>query len=245
MPTLVLTPRFTNDSQNLWRAAIRLGWEVERLQGWRADANLCSVAEPVFHVEGIFGPALAQQFGRRLLAIPEDWLPRLPQKYRRRSIFMTTLGEARKRTEPAFIKPPNDKSFEARVYLGSELPAEYDPAAAVLVSEVVVWEREFRCFILDRQPFALSIYERDGQLQERNGFVQTEAEQSEALAFLANVLADPQVQLPRAAVLDIGVIAGQGWAVVEANPAWGSGLYGCDPEKVLAVLRQASVPCPG
>jgi hypothetical protein len=38
------------------------------------------------------------------------------------------------------------------------------------------------------------------------------------------------------------VIAGRGWAVVEQNSAWGAGIYGCDPEKVLAVLRHAAVP---
>jgi hypothetical protein len=30
MPTLILTPRFTDDAQALWRAAQRLGWNVER-----------------------------------------------------------------------------------------------------------------------------------------------------------------------------------------------------------------------
>jgi hypothetical protein len=32
---------------------------------------------------------------------------------------------------------------------------------------------------------------------------------------------------------------GEGWAVVEANPAWGSGIYGNDADKVLDVLSQS------
>jgi hypothetical protein len=40
-------------------------------------------------------------------------------------------------------------------------------------------------------------------------------------------------------VVDVGRVAGRGWAVVEANPAWGSGLYGCDAARVLPVLRGA------
>jgi hypothetical protein len=47
------------------------------------------------------------------------------------------------------------------------------------------------------------------------------------------------VLLPRATVLDIGVI--QGWAVVELNAAWGAGIYGCNPEAVLDVVRYAAV----
>lgn len=50
------------------------------------------------------------------------------------------------------------------------------------------------------------------------------------------------LDLPRAAVIDVGVIAGRGWAVVEQNAAWGSGIYGCDPQQVLEVLRHAATP---
>ncbi|MEP0802688.1 hypothetical protein NDI37_21395 [Funiculus sociatus GB2-A5] len=41
--------------------------------------------------------------------------------------------------------------------------------------------------------------------------------------------------------MDVGVIQGRGWAVVEQNAAWGAGLYGCDPIEVLEVLRYAVV----
>jgi hypothetical protein len=40
-------------------------------------------------------------------------------------------------------------------------------------------------------------------------------------------------------VIDIGKIVGRGWAVVEANPAWGSGIYGNDPDEVLNVLAKS------
>jgi hypothetical protein len=57
--------------------------------------------------------------------------------------------------------------------------------------------------------------------------------------------ADKDVALPPAVVLDVGLIAGRGWAVVEPNAAWGSGVYGCDPAAVLPVLRRASIPRDG
>ena len=59
-------------------------------------------------------------------------------------------------------------------------------------------------------------------------------------SFIKTVLADERVDLPKAAVVDVGVIAGRGWAVVEQNAAWGSGLYGCDPAEVLRVLQQSA-----
>ena len=42
--------------------------------------------------------------------------------------------------------------------------------------------------------------------------------------------------LPAGAVVDVGEIPGRGLAVVEANPAQESALYGADPDAVLTVL---------
>ena len=242
MPTLILTPRFSEDAQALWRAAGQLGWGVERLTSWRVPDELRSVPEPVLYLEALFGPTLAEQFGLRLSEPAVDWLPRLPQEYRKRRVLLTTLRAARSLSEPMFVKPPNDKSFPARVYLGSELPDGYDEDSPVLVAEVVTWEKEFRCFVLDRQPRTLSVYLRGEELQRERGFAATDAEVEEATTFVRAVLADARVDMARAAVLDVGVISGQGWAVVEQNSAWGAGLYGCDPTQVLEVLRYAAIP---
>jgi hypothetical protein len=141
-----------------------------------------------------------------------------------------------------FVKPPNDKSFPARVYTGAELPDGYDEDSPVLIAEVVTWEKEFRCFVLDRQPRILSVYLRDGELQRESGFAASETELAEAESLIRSMLADERVDLPRAAVLDVGVVAGRGWAVVEQNAAWGSGIYGSDPVQVLEVLRHAATP---
>jgi hypothetical protein len=54
------------------------------------------------------------------------------------------------------------------------------------------------------------------------------------------LLADHRIELPAAFVLDAGVIRNMGAAIVEANQAAGSGIYGCDPRDVLAVLRYST-----
>jgi hypothetical protein len=245
MPTLVLTPRFTEDSQALWRAAGILGWSVERLTTWRVPSELLHVPEPVLYLEALFGPTLAEQFGLRLLEPPIDWLPRLPVEYRRRDIELMTLSEARGIADPAFVKPPNDKSFPAAVHTWATLPSEYPDDMPVLVSEIVEWEKEFRCFVLNREARTHSVYLRDGELQRENEFRSSESEDIEVIAYIQSILADDRVELPRTAVLDVGVIKGKGWAVIEQNSAWGSGIYGCDPTEVLEVLRYASVPLEG
>ncbi len=242
MPTLILTPRFTEDAQALWRAANRLGWDVERLRSWQVPPEWRSLPEPVLYLEALFGQTLAAQFGLQLLEPAIDWLPNLPLEYRQRQVSLTTLAACADLVEPAFIKPPNDKSFPAKVYLATELPTEYDRDIPVLVAEVVTWEQEFRCFILDRQIEAISIYLRNGELQRGRDFEASAAELTAASSFVEKLLADKRVDLPRAAVVDVGVIRDRGWAVVEQNAAWGSGIYGCDPVRVLEVLRHAAAP---
>ena len=241
MPTLILTPRFTEDSQMLWRSARQLGWDVERLKTWRLPTRLQSVADPVFYVEALFGPSLAQEIGLALLEPAEDWLICLPYSYRKRQISMMSMAQAKQITQPAFIKPPNDKSFPARVYTGAQLPENYDDELSVLVSEVVSWEKEFRCFILNRQIQTTSIYLRGQRTQRENSFYASPSELKAAEAMVNAVLMDSSVEIPQAAVVDVGVIKGRGWAVVEMNSAWGAGIYGCNPRRVLNVLRHATV----
>lgn len=55
------------------------------------------------------------------------------------------------------------------------------------------------------------------------------------------LLDDSRIEIPAALVLDAGVIRDVGPAIVEANAASGSGIYGCDPRDVLDVLRAAAV----
>lgn len=240
MPTLILTPRYSDDTQALWKAAAARGWSIERLSRWHIPEHLQQAHEPVLYAEALFGPTLAEQLGIALASPPDDWLVRLPEPYRKREIRLMSLSEARRLSAPAFIKPPNDKTFPAQVYAPDALPEGYDENMPVLVSDIVRWRCEFRCFIRDRKRIACSIYSRDGELQKDNGFSSTAEELAEVHAFVDTLLDDARVDLPVATVVDVGLIEGRGWAAVEQNAAWGAGIYGCDPDAVLDVLHAAS-----
>lgn len=241
MPTLILTPRQTDDAQALWKAASRQGWPIERLPNWRVPEHLRALEEPVFYGEALFAAQIGAALGLRLDNPPDDWLPQLPYEYRLREIASSTLGAQRARTTPAFVKPPNDKSFPASVYTGAELPHGYDEAMPVLVAEIVRWRCELRCFVLDRALRTWSLYSRAGELARESGFASSDEEDAQATAFLRRMLDDPCVALPRACVIDVGYIEGRGWACVEQNAAWGAGLYACDADRALEVIRVASV----
>lgn len=240
MTVLLLTSRHTEDDQALWRAAIARGWSVTRARGIRHP----DIDDPeiVICAEALYATTMAQALGRRLLEPGENWLAELPREFTQRTISLTTLGAARRLTAPAFVKPPNDKSFAAEVYqTGASLPAEFPDDMTVLVAEPVQWEVEFRCFCLDGKVRTLSPYLRAGVLAKHGGYAASLDELQAVTAFAEQVLAAASGTTPRALVLDVGQITGRGWAVVEANSAWGAGIYGCDPEAVLDVIRHATL----
>jgi len=201
-----------------------MGWNVERLASWRVPEALRGTDEPVLFAEGLTAPMMADELGLMLIEPAQDWLPQLPFGYRLRDVRATTMCEARKIKSPAFIKPPNDKSFAAKVYTAPELPTDYADEMPVLVSEIVEWEIEFRCFILDREIRTFSIYLRHGELQREAGFSHSASEEVELLSFMNRLLTDTRIQLPVATVIDAGIIHGRGWAVIEQNAAWASGI---------------------
>lgn len=242
MPTLLLSARQTDDAQLLWRACIALKWEVVRVHGWRVPA--LEAKDLAVYGEPLFAHHVAQTLGLKLQEPPLAWLPKLSAKWRGRNVRLTTLGEARGVTTRAFIKPADEKCFDAKVYpRGAELPAPgpLPEDLAVLVQEVVEWTTEFRCFVLNRNVVTLSPYWRDGRLAkaEDGTWPATQDELKTAQEFCERVLADVSVEVPEVVVIDVGVIANHGWAVIESNAAFSSGMYGCDAEKVLPLLLRA------
>ena len=59
-----------------------------------------------------------------------------------------------------------------------------------------------------------------------------------AIALSDRLLSQSQGAFPPGFVVDVGMIEDRGWAVVEFNPAWCSGLLGANPRHVLAVLQR-------
>jgi hypothetical protein len=240
MPTLILSPRFTEDTVALARVAEASGWIVERLQSWQAPVGLIGQEVAVYGGE-LFAVFVAQELGLALLTPSFDWLPNLPTEYRQRQVTLATLEEARKLSQPTFVKPAASKCFPAGVIAsGTILPQEdvLPGETSVLLSEPVTWEVEFRCFVLEREVLTLSPYLRSGELAQSEDGSWQDDRTEQARAFAQQILMDKNIALPEAVVIDVGIIVERGWAVVEANAAWCSGIYGCDPDQVLRVVER-------
>ncbi len=166
------------------------------------------------------------------LAEPDPYaIVRCPPELLGRAVALARLEEAPAFPYPCFLKPVIPKQFTGKIYrYFEELQTEchgLDGATELVRSEIVTFVAEARSFLLDGVVQSCAIYEGAGSA-------------AEAAAVAAQVAA--RVPLPRAVVVDVGLLANGTWVFVEANAAWGAGLNGCDPQAVLACLCVASGP---
>jgi hypothetical protein len=189
---------------------------------------------------------IAASFRLALLEPPLDLLTRLPEALLLRTMNCVPLGDVTGLAIPTFIKPadPLSGAFDAQVYRDirdirrrSSLP----PETLVLTADPVEWLDEYRCFILEGKVMATSPYVNLGRkvwkpYGQGGASMRTP---SQVLAVCERLLAQTQVTLPPAFVVDVGSIEGRGWAVVEFNPVWCAGLLAASPQKVLTVLERA------
>jgi hypothetical protein len=111
------------------------------------------------------------------------------------------------------------------------------------VSEVVAFGMEARLFVLDGAVVTTSQYADKGDLAIHD--LDGHEHASQLNGFARDVLAAYADTLPSATVLDIGMILHPVTgvltpAVIEANAAWASGHYACDPDRVLDVVLRAA-----
>lgn len=242
MPSLICSSRYTIDSQILRKVAQQLGWETLRLDGNRIpdwfdppdrDIAFFYTAPHVFDI--------GKQLHRTMLGCNPDWCVNLPSELLRRELHQTTLANAQNSIEHHFVKHAVSKAFPAAVYNQrslAEATASIHPDSLVHVGEPVRWTHEYRCFVANRKVLAVSPYVYDGiTVKDYDSFPTVPvSELAAACAFAESVLSHPDVNCPEGFVLDVGKIADRGWAVVECNECWASGIYACDPVAVLDTL---------
>ena len=91
MPTLVVPPRVTPDTEAMLAAARAAGWDAVCLTSWRVPAGL-SQRDPVLYGEPLFADVVAGALGVALIQAPFDWLPSLPERYLQRAVAFTSLA---------------------------------------------------------------------------------------------------------------------------------------------------------
>lgn len=181
-----------------------------------------------------FALIVAQRLELELLSPADDLLLHAPPAALRRELHGLPLARARSLAYPRFVKSAVPKLFPAAVYASAEALeracAGLEPQTLLLAAEVVQFDAEVRCFMLGHELLSAACYE---------GCCAT----LDAPAALARELA-ALLPLPPAVVLDLGHIEGRGWALIEANAAWGAGLNGCAAVAAARCIAAVCQPLP-
>jgi hypothetical protein len=248
---LIAQPRVgtaRNEILALQFAARDLGWEVYTApSGWRLDEELISSGmKGVPYGSQTFCEVIAQQMGWTLKQNSFNWLSKVHPFYLKRKVDFMTLGEAKKITERKFIKPADDKCFDAKVYEPGTFapPSVIDDSYPVLVSEPVEFDLEYRCFVDGVTVKTWSNYIMYDNIADPRYWNMIPLDEERYPHDIVNdLLYDSKYHdfnfttVP--SVIDVGRIKGKGWAIIETNPAWASGLYGCDPLAALKIMEQS------
>ena len=246
MPTLILASRSVVYDRALADAAAASGWNIVICD---RDTLPSECNDAVVYVTIDLALAAAKQLQLTLLEPPFDLLARIPVRFRRRQVEFSNFGELVRLRQRTFVKPadPLDKWFDAGTYSDIRdinTRGRVRPETPVLLSELVEWSAEYRCFVLDGKVIAESPYLSFGRPswkpfdpRRASGGVP-----KPGLAVVEGLCTAMRGQLPPAFVVDVGLIEDRGWAVVEFNPIWCSGLLAADPQAILPVLKRATRP---
>nr|WP_321233841.1 ATP-grasp domain-containing protein [uncultured Psychroserpens sp.] len=230
---IALSPIYSTDSNLINQATYNSDFKSLRCLKWSVPLN---ERENVIGVYGedFFTNHVANQCGFQLSNIESDWLVNVPYEYLKRTINYEKLKDTS--IKNSFIKPVDTKYFKAGIYKTKEEINGYnslDKDQFVYTSTIVEWDCEIRTFIQDYSIETYSTYLKNGECLfnvnipiDKDGFKK----------FTTAFLSDSNVKLPKAIVVDFGYIKNLGWAVIEANPVYSSGIYACDPEKVLEII---------
>jgi hypothetical protein len=243
MPTLLLSTWSLPAARALGDAAGEAAWNAYSLEETPSPA----LSGPTVYYGGSdVALDVAARFHLAFLKPPLDLLAQLPSSFRHRVVEFCRFKDLQRLKVPTFVKPADSlsKAFAAGIYssVGQiRLTRNTKPETPVLVAEPGEWLAEYRCFILEEKVAATSPYLSFGRPVWRPFGQGGEQAQISAnvLALCDRLLAEGPAIFPPAFVMDVGLIEDRGWAVVEFNPAWCSGVLGADPKAVLRVLQCA------
>ncbi|PTT39054.1 hypothetical protein DBR28_07785 [Chryseobacterium sp. HMWF028] len=237
---IALSPMYTEDSNNLKKASLNTSYELNRFNSkWNVPEEFRKDVIAVYG-EDIYAEIVAEQCNLTLTKPDDDWLSKISEEFTKRKIVYGRLKDF-VHEENIFIKCSDFKSFKAGVFdkvtdiKGFET---LDPESMVFTSEVVEWELEVRCFVFKNEIKTYSSYWRNDVFDTDE---LSEREKKDMFQFFESFIQKYSSTLPTGIVLDFGIIKGKGWALIEANPAWCSGLYACDAEKALEVIVKSCI----
>jgi len=205
----------------------------------------------LFWGAGKFALSLKQLFPERSFSSPgAEWLGLVPPELSGRSVICESFLDAVAHVdEPVWFKFAELKhdGVKPRSYRPEELLAllvampELAEVKSQWTTSHLRLNFEHRFFVVEGEVLTGSPYHVDAVVGFEPGAAWRMFSEAEEFArFAARELVD---QSPRAYTLDVALNEATGkWFIVEANRAWSSGLYGCDPGRALVAVQASLTP---
>lgn len=229
---LLINNRYDYSSNDIWKAAIKAKWNPERIH----DFNLKQMMEG-YDTFRYYGNTLQQDFLKdqwpmKFIDFPRQIL--LFQDYTKRQIRLIRYDELKQPIEERkFIKPTYEKWFEAKIYeVGETIVGAPKNDDLIYVSDIVNMIDEVRCFCLNGEILTSSYYRINKEVEMKLFDAQlgdTPIEQYVKGLYETGLIKG-------GITLDFAKLENGDWVFIEANEAWASGIYECDPDKCLEVI---------
>lgn len=241
---LLLHNRHTPDDSDIWRAAIRRGWNTQRTDQFRVKEHCQGYDHIRYYGNTLHQAQIGEHVPISFAPIKAFYLPKCEYYTKRKIELISFESLAIPLKQTAFIKPVSEKWFEAKVYYkGERINGSPQGSDQIYVSEIVKFVDEVRCFVIDGQIMTSSLYRINSVVWDQT------KEIPEKINFDTRVKDTPipemvrgiheLYKLPRGIVMDFGMFPSGEWALIEFNEAWASGLYYCDPEKCLDTIEES------
>ena len=244
---LILPVEHTKEDQAIWREALRRGWKTLRFNP--------SIPEEIGQYDMVryYGNVLHKQRIEKYIPIhfkpiSPTMLSDLHVSWTGREIKSMKYSELENPlSQDRFVKCADIKWIQAGVY-----PASFDHRFEwkgmhsddlIYVQEPFEFINELRCFVVGREVVTASWYRKNKEICIENVPITDDdftAVVPRANTFnLTSVMREFFSPLPDGVVLDFGNDCHGRWTLIEANEAWASGLYDCDPEKVFDAIIES------
>lgn len=230
------------------RAGAPDGVEVRHDQGLDAPdvPGRCAWWTPAAHAARLQRGGIAMN----LSAPGPGWLAALDVELLGRRVWAGPLSEIADAPRAGFAKPAEAKVDglpaawwdDTTHFAAAAGAAGMDDASWVQVADRrLALVEEHRCFVLDGAAGPTSPYlDADGNTYEIGWEHDGRFDHTGAHRFAGEAAAELADTAPRAYTLDVARCADGTWVVLEANPAWCSGFYGCAPTSVTAAVVASS-----
>jgi len=252
MSLLVLPHTHTREYQAIWSEAVRRGWKTLRFDPDKTDPKELEGHGVIRYYGNVLHKTRIEKFlPIEFFPVSDTLLHDLDISWTGRKIKMIPFKHVDSPLKKdTFIKCVDVKWLEAKVYKEGDIITDKCqgmlPDDRVYVQEPFPFIDEVRCFVIGRKVVTASYYRKNKEFCPENLPIDYTTTYLNRTEFFMKSNTDFLTakylgcNFPNGVVLDYGLgEMDNRWVLIEANEAWASGRYDCDPEQMFNTIIES------